>query len=460
MKQQAILAAIALLCASPATATLPSAEGIVEVRDARDPRSIAPSLGFVADAEGHVIAPVQKDADVLLIRFVDGTEYRADSVHFDSYSGLGLLALKVAAPPGASASYAFARDVVGLGRKVYGAMKDADTGEVRFVSGGVVGIAASGTHAAPDMIAHSALVGKRHHGSPLLNNCGEVVGVVLDLSHSKDPSIPYKDSEKEGHGQAIPAEWLEKTFSQHGLQPETSNQTCLSEATQIQEAEDTAKRLEEKHKKAEKKAEEATQALEEAQSKASAEEEARKQAEEKSKMAEAAAAEAHKKVQDKQEKVNFWAIIAGAGLVLLLLLVGVAHRRSVNKAKRKEEKAESELAEHIEKEEQIQGLPDVLLNGEDAGGERFVLRIPRNSLVEGAIVGRSPKQSEFVINHGEVSRQHFRLFSQEGDVMVEDLGSTNGTEVNDIVLTLGKSTALQDGARLMLGSLSLTVKLE
>lgn len=488
MKHQLALAAVALLYAFPAAATLPPTAGIVEVRDASDPRSTTPSLGFLADAEGHVIAPVRKDADVLLVRLVDGTEYRADSVHFDAHSGLGLLALKIAAPPDSSASYAFARDVVELGRKVYGAVRDAGTGEVRFISGGVARIDASGSHTVPDTIAHSALVGRHDYGSPLLNNCGEVVGVILDLSHSKDPSVSSGDNGEREYGWAIPAEWLARAFTRHGLQPQMSDQICLSEAAQVQEAKNTARQLEEEReeadrarkeaekeaeeadqarKEAEKEAEEADQArkdaekeAEEAASKASTEEEARKQAEEKSKEAEAAAVEARKKAQDKQEKIRFWAIIAGAGLALLLLLIGVAHRRSINQAKRNEGKAESELAEHLEKEERIQDLPNVLLNGEDASGERFVLRIPKNSLAEGAVVGRSPKQSGFVINHGEVSRQHFRLFSEGGSVMVEDMGSTNGTGVDGIVLAQGKSTALQNGARLTLGNLSLMVELE
>ena len=47
----------------------------------------------------------------------------------------------------------------------------------------------------------------------------------------------------------------------------------------------------------------------------------------------------------------------------------------------------------------------------------------------GATVGRSPVESAFVINHEQVSRRHFRLLLVSGQVMIEDLGSTNGTVV-------------------------------
>lgn len=39
--------------------------------------------------------------------------------------------------------------------------------------------------------------------------------------------------------------------------------------------------------------------------------------------------------------------------------------------------------------------------------------------------------NEIVINDAEVSRKHIRLVIQAGEVIVEDLGSTNGTFVND-----------------------------
>lgn len=51
--------------------------------------------------------------------------------------------------------------------------------------------------------------------------------------------------------------------------------------------------------------------------------------------------------------------------------------------------------------------------------------------------------NEIAINDPEVSRQHARFVLQAGGYVVEDLGSTNGTFVNDIRIT--GPTALSDG---------------
>lgn len=49
-------------------------------------------------------------------------------------------------------------------------------------------------------------------------------------------------------------------------------------------------------------------------------------------------------------------------------------------------------------------------------------------------LGRGPS-NEIVINHAQVSRQHARLTRKGGVMLLEDLGSTNGTYVNGVRLT-------------------------
>jgi|YNPNPStandDraft_1061719.scaffolds.fasta_scaffold02603_7 hypothetical protein len=53
---------------------------------------------------------------------------------------------------------------------------------------------------------------------------------------------------------------------------------------------------------------------------------------------------------------------------------------------------------------------------------------------EMVMIGRDPA-SEVVINHPQVSRQHARLTRQGSVMVLEDLGSTNGTFINGIRLT-------------------------
>src|SRR4249920_398171 len=46
------------------------------------------------------------------------------------------------------------------------------------------------------------------------------------------------------------------------------------------------------------------------------------------------------------------------------------------------------------------------------------------------VVGRDP-DNDIMVEHAAISRRHARLFEKDGGIWVEDLGSTNGTQVND-----------------------------
>ena len=84
----------------------------------------------------------------------------------------------------------------------------------------------------------------------------------------------------------------------------------------------------------------------------------------------------------------------------------------------------------------------------------------RSRQASGVVVGRNPADSDFVINHPKVSRKQFRLFAAGGLLMIEDLGSTNGTTVDGKRLDAGQETVLADLSRVELGDLKLLVRLE
>jgi pSer/pThr/pTyr-binding forkhead associated (FHA) protein len=66
------------------------------------------------------------------------------------------------------------------------------------------------------------------------------------------------------------------------------------------------------------------------------------------------------------------------------------------------------------------------------------------------VIGRDPS-SDFHIQDIEISRRHARLIAQSGGYTVEDLGSTNGTFVNnERIRTI---TPLRPGDALRLGEL-------
>jgi len=54
------------------------------------------------------------------------------------------------------------------------------------------------------------------------------------------------------------------------------------------------------------------------------------------------------------------------------------------------------------------------------------------ALGEGAevVIGRDSSQCDFAVPDGMVSRRHCLIFSRDGEIIVEDVGSTNGTYVN------------------------------
>ena len=80
--------------------------------------------------------------------------------------------------------------------------------------------------------------------------------------------------------------------------------------------------------------------------------------------------------------------------------------------------------------------------GTDSGK---VVELTKSELV----IGRSAPADLIIVNP-EISRRHARLLFQQGNYILEDLGSSNGTFING--QRLGDSQVLTDGAEIQLGS--------
>ncbi|MEW8437518.1 MAG: FHA domain-containing protein [Candidatus Thiodiazotropha taylori] len=73
----------------------------------------------------------------------------------------------------------------------------------------------------------------------------------------------------------------------------------------------------------------------------------------------------------------------------------------------------------------------------------------------GLDIGRSSRECEFIVDHDSVSRRHARLMLEGMQIVLEDLGSANGTRVNGQEIRIGEKRNLQDGSQIELGQVKL-----
>src|SRR3954464_4418144 len=91
-----------------------------------------------------------------------------------------------------------------------------------------------------------------------------------------------------------------------------------------------------------------------------------------------------------------------------------------------------------------------IVEGSEAGRQ-----IPLDSVVD---VGRELNLPLHLDADTQVSRRHARISAQNGQVVVEDLGSTNGTYVNDQPISAPRALAPGDKVRIGLTVLELRTK--
>jgi len=98
--------------------------------------------------------------------------------------------------------------------------------------------------------------------------------------------------------------------------------------------------------------------------------------------------------------------------------------------------------------------------GKDREGVAFEIVIGAGELSKagnGLVLGRHSGQCDLVVAHGSLSRRHARLRLDDGRLMIEDLGSTNGVIVDGMRLPPDTPRPLRDGAQLLLGEIRFVV---
>ena len=95
----------------------------------------------------------------------------------------------------------------------------------------------------------------------------------------------------------------------------------------------------------------------------------------------------------------------------------------------------------------------ILRSNDEAEGGPYTFRMTPGRV---RTLGRGPR-ADFVLDAALVSRIHCRLVIADGQLVVENLGSTNGTFVNDGPV---ERSTLKAGDRLRAGRVELTVSAE
>lgn len=105
--------------------------------------------------------------------------------------------------------------------------------------------------------------------------------------------------------------------------------------------------------------------------------------------------------------------------------------------------AQKKQQEPVDNTQEFEIRPDLVVekSGQLPVGKRY-------HLVGGLTIGRS-KNSDIVLSDAYVSSAHARIYRVATDFFIEDMGSTNGTYLNDV--RIDQPMALKDGYELIIG---------
>lgn len=470
---------------------------LVVVKDGLENASQSP--GFSVSDQGHIVtvAGQLRDRASYLVSTATGQVFSASRIQADEQTGLWILQLSDSGH--GLAGLPFARTALQAAAPLY-AVTFNPSGSDRFTS--VTGAVTQRVNTdRGQMIQHNALFNLTSAGTPLLNRCYQAVGVnVLEkrgiLRREIDPT-------QEGSAQSLAAASLTNLLAALNLPLPVADTECLSleEETQQQleqARQEQAAALQREQAAAAQQAQTAQQKEEELQrEKEAAEARARQAAAEKQQLEQEAQRQLEQTRQEQQAELQrqqdesqrreaalqrekeeaeqqaaqrqrqmllYGAIVGGLMLLGVIVLIRRKQKRLHTTEQEKQhiagalDQAQAELSRAAEQDRLRSSAPDVFLEGKTP---QIALKIPGAALAEhtGAVVGRSPAASTFVINHEQVSRQHFRLSLVGQQVMLEDLGSTNGTSIDGVTVETGTPTPVRDGIRLGLGDLELTLHL-
>ena len=460
-------------------------ESLVRVRSYDNNRIVTEGTGFVVNEEGHVLTNahlIRQAAQLTVLSLKTGAEILSQQIFINEDMNLALLHVQGLSLPPLNLS----EQGADVGRIVQ-TLKYA-TDETVQMSQGTIGVYQDILGMTADvptvhMLQHNAMISSREFGMPLFNECGQVVAMNTpepDAGHWLTGRI----AEPEGKVLALRSSDILAALKDIGITHAVVTDVCLSAvesaqrtAIQQQEAALAAVVAKQEAEKAQQRAEAAKAAAETA--KAAAEEDAaiKKQAAEAAEAARLAAEETARLKQEEAERLQqeqteieqqmLWSVVIGTILIILVLL-GWAISARLKRKKLQSAAARLSIAEQeAEEARQVAARAPkpapfkCILEGQDNTGKQFTLSIPPLALGDpaGVVLGRNPADSEFIIDHDEISREHTRLTYTSDRLYAEDLDTLNGTTVNGHLLEPQVKVSLQDKDRLQMGPLIFIVRL-
>ena len=459
-------------------------ESLVQVRAYDNNRVVAEATGFVINDEGHVLTNahlIKQSAQLTVLSLTTGAEILSQQTFINEDMNLALLHVQgLGLPP-----LQLSEQGADVGRIVR-TLKYA-TAQTVQLSQGAIGVyhdIPGMTAAAPTvhMLEHNAMISSREFGMPLFNECGQVIAMNMpapDAVHWLTGRI----AEPEGKVLALRSNDIIAALKDQGIAHTVVTDVCLSAvaraqrtAMQKQQAAAAAIAAQQQAEQARQQAEVAKAEAETAQ--AAAEEDAARKKRE-AETADAARLAAEETTRHKQEEAErlqqeqahkeqqlLWAVATGTTLILLALLGWFLSARAKRKklqsaaAQLGTAKQEAEAARQAAAKAPQPAPFKCILEGQDNTGRPFTLSIPALALGDpaGVVLGRSPADSEFIIDHDEISREHIRLTCTNDRLYAQDLDTLNGTMVNGNRLQPQEQALLQDKDRLQMGPLALTVR--
>lgn len=361
----------------------------------------------------------------------------------------------------------------------------------------------------PVNIRHTALLQDNEFAAPLLNNCGELLGISQNLRVSV---INRRLAVDEEFGFVGDVDVLKSFLQANSVNYLESTTSCLSDAQQLrvsaEEAllqeqellrlqeeqadleaeqlaleaeraeleEETARLLREQEAAAlrnEELSEEAQQQMEVAVERETELQAALDQLEierrdlELNTSLQQEALAASEEEQERQQRQQLY-ISVGSGGILLILLVLVF--KQVRRRKQVKEETDQQISSEKVKAAAVQAelskasakFPDILLFGNSKENQDIRLKLDGTALIrssEGQVIGRSAQHASYVLNLEHVSRQHLRFTVKENCVYIEDLDTLNGSAINGIDLTHNQQAILKDSDELRIGLQLFTVRM-